>query len=121
MIKFVNVFRFPAGADKEATRRYWLDQHAPMVRDRLPELMKYVISIPHAGPDGTEPPYDGIVEMHFEDLDAMRRSFATEPWLRKDRIDSSARLMDSATALRFHTEEHVTVLAAPAAPGKRKG
>ncbi len=58
-------------------RRYWLNDHANIVR-KVPELKRYVQSHTlESGYRKHEPVYDGIAELWYEDTAAMRRIAGT--------------------------------------------
>lgn len=62
--------------DVDEFRRYWTETHAPIAA-RLPGLRKYVQHHAVAGPDGTEPTFDGFAEMWWDDAEAMGQSLAS--------------------------------------------
>jgi uncharacterized protein (TIGR02118 family) len=74
MIKLVNlVVRSDDYTHEEFVDR-WLGDHTDVAKD-LPGLQKYVTSVPVA-PERSE--YDGIVELYFEDMDALQAAFESE-------------------------------------------
>lgn len=110
MVKYIALIRFPKNVGKDETRRYWLEEHVPLIKSRLPELKKYVINMP-VSLDGKEPPYDGAIELHFEDMASLQRSLSSEPWLREDRKASSAKVVDRQDGLiLLYAEETVVPL-----------
>lgn len=62
----------------EDFHKYWRDVHAPIVL-RLPGVTRYVQNRPVAIP-GREPPYDGVAEVWFEDLETLRSAHNSEAW-----------------------------------------
>ncbi len=60
--------------DQEFTN-YWLETHAPLVK-KMPGLRKYVVNIVRRPPN-REPDYHGIVELWFDDVDAMKKAFGS--------------------------------------------
>ncbi|KTG26954.1 EthD domain-containing protein [Haloferax profundi] len=74
MIKLVNlVVRKPDYSHEEFVER-WTGSHAELAKD-LPGLVKYATSLP-TSPERSE--YDGIVELYFEDMDALKAAFSSE-------------------------------------------
>ncbi|KAB1189864.1 EthD family reductase [Haloferax sp. MBLA0076] len=74
MIKLVNlVVRKPDYSHEEFVER-WTGSHAELAKD-LPGLVKYATSLP-TSPEQSE--YDGIVELYFEDMDALKAAFGSE-------------------------------------------
>ena len=66
MLKMVFLAYRKAGMDAREFQRYWREVHAP-IASKIPGLKKYVQNHSTPGPDGTDPPYDGVAEMWFED------------------------------------------------------
>jgi uncharacterized protein (TIGR02118 family) len=88
----------------------WREQHAPLVRGRLPGLRKYVLNITFQEPGGPEPQWDGVVELHFDDIEARQRAFASPEWLAGERQDSSSDLLDLGSIVSVVAEEYVVPL-----------
>jgi uncharacterized protein (TIGR02118 family) len=77
MIKVIFFIKRKPGMELDAFRRYWLGRHAQLVC-KVPGVRRYVQS--HTLDsiyDKREPIWDGIAELSYDDLDAMRRSAAT--------------------------------------------
>ncbi|WP_058365664.1 EthD family reductase [Haloparvum sedimenti] len=53
---------------------YWLHDHSPIAKE-MPGLKRYVTSLP-ADPEQSE--YDGVLELYFEDMDALSAAFDSE-------------------------------------------
>lgn len=110
MIKLVAlVKRNPALTQEEFARR-WRDEHAPLVRGRLPGLRKYVINPAIVQPGRGEPAWDGFVELYFDDLAARERAFSSGGWLSDDRSGSSDGLLELGSIVSFVTEEYIVPL-----------
>ncbi|WP_416841612.1 EthD domain-containing protein [Haloferax sp. DFSO52] len=74
MIKLVNlVVRKPDYSHEEFVER-WTGEHADIAKE-LPGLQKYSTSLPT---DPERSSYDGIVELYFEDMDALKTAFSSE-------------------------------------------
>jgi len=52
----------------------WRGEHAEMARD-LPGLQRYVTAVPN---DPERSSHDGVVELYFEDMDALADAFDSE-------------------------------------------
>ncbi len=61
-------------SDDEFTR-YWLDIHAPLAK-KMPGLRKYVVNLVRRPPN-REPDYHGVVEIWFDDVEAMKKAFGS--------------------------------------------
>ena len=66
MLKMMFLAYRKAGMDAQEFHRYWREVHAP-IASKIPGLTKYVQNHTTPGPDGADPPYDGVAEMWFED------------------------------------------------------
>lgn len=85
---------------------YWTTTHAAIAVD-LPGLRKYHTSIP-LHPD--DAPYDGVVELYFDDIEACEASFASEVGQRV--MEDAAQFIDLDRTRRMYVEE-VTQLEGP--------
>ena len=87
MIKLVYCVRRRAEVSEDEFRRYWLQQHGPLVRSVAEAILarRYVQShtfAPEANQAiarsrGLADGYDGITEVWWDDLDTYRAGFAT--------------------------------------------
>jgi len=59
----------------DAFADYWLTHHAPLAK-KMPGLRKYVVNVVKRPPN-REPEYNGVVELWFDDKDAMKAAFAS--------------------------------------------
>jgi uncharacterized protein (TIGR02118 family) len=73
MVKLVACLKRKPGVSVEAFQRHWRTQHAEIVV-RQAGLRRYVQNhvLPASYANG-EPPFDGVAEAWFDDVDAMRR------------------------------------------------
>lgn len=106
MIKVTVFFRRRPGMGIAEFQAYWLTTHADIV-SRLPGLKRYVQS--HTLPSGYRrsepPPYDGIAELWFDDLAAMKALAGTPE---QQAVDADeGRFIDRASMGRILTDEHV--------------
>jgi uncharacterized protein (TIGR02118 family) len=74
MIKYVNVLVREEGWSHEEFLERWTGDHADLAAD-LPGLQKYATSVPR---DPERAGADGIVELYFEDADALAAAFDSE-------------------------------------------
>lgn len=84
------------GVSREAARGYWRDAHVRLV-EQVPGVKRYVQDHCVVGPDGSEPPYAGLGELWFDDIDTAKAALATREW--------QAVLEDAST---FMDLDHVT-------------
>jgi uncharacterized protein (TIGR02118 family) len=61
---------------REEFAKYWVGVHSKKAR-KMPGLRRYVINTVKDA-EGTKPDYDGIVELWFDDVQAMKRAFSSE-------------------------------------------
>lgn len=105
MVKLVVYFKRRAGMEVEPFQEYWRTRHAEVVRG-LPGIRRYVQS--HtllAGYRRGEPAFDGIAEVWFDDVDAIRALDGTDA-LRAVQEDE-ARFIDRSTMRTLVTDEHL--------------
>ena len=106
MVKLVVYFKRRAGMEVEAFQEYWRTRHAEMACG-LPGVRRYVQS--HtllAGYRKGEPVCDGVAEIWFDDVDAIRALQGTDA-LRAAREDV-AKFIDRSTMKTLVTDEHLT-------------
>ena len=97
----------------EEFRDYWVNSHAPLVlsvEEFTRHLRRYVI-YPLIGASGKDdfvlgqfPGYDGVGELRFDSLDAMKTAFAEPKYLEIIRPDED-KFLDRASCLTFLTDE----------------
>lgn len=109
MIKIVALIRRNPALTPEAFREYWTNVHVPMIKERLPGLVRYTGSFP-INPTGTVDAaiaagYDAIVELGFADRAAMEKDMNGPGFQAADREASSAQLMDLANTQAMVVEE----------------
>ena len=102
MIKFVGVVYRKPGMDREDFLRHWQTNHAEVVR-RLPGLRKYVQG-PAVTRAGREPVIDGIAELWFDDVLALRAAWRS-PEGQSVREDEK-RFIDLERSFAFWAEDH---------------
>ena len=105
MVKLVVYFKRRADMEVEPFQEYWRTRHAEVVRG-LPGIRRYVQS--HtllAGYRKGEPAFDGIAEVWFDDVDAIR-ALDGGGALRAVQEDE-ARFIDRSTMRTLVTDEHL--------------
>jgi hypothetical protein len=109
MIKVVAFLHRNPALSPEEFRDYWVKVHVPMIKSRLPHLIKYTGSFPIPRPDsqrsidGLE--VDAIIELGFPDRATMEADMSAPAFLADDRQQSSAYLMDMSRLRSVVTEE----------------
>ena len=100
------VYKKP-GMTRKQFNDYWENIHGPLSARRIPELRKYIqnhlISMPGVKYEG-----DGIVEIWFDDLEALKRyDVFSQTSEAKDLMDDATKFVDMSRKVIWITEEHV--------------
>lgn len=74
MLKFMVVLYRRRGISSKEFRKHLCDIHGPLAR-RLPGLRKYVQNYPAQDTKRTAPPWDAVVELYWDDRDAMEAAW----------------------------------------------
>jgi uncharacterized protein (TIGR02118 family) len=87
----------------EEFAKYWLEKHAPLAK-KMPGLRKYVVNVVRRPPN-REPDYHGLVELWFDDIDGMKKAFASPEGVatQKDTENFAAKLTT------LYIDEHTVV------------
>ena len=110
MLKLISLARRKPGISREEFARYWVEEHAPLVRSCLPGLRLYVLHVARPSPDGSEPEFDGVIELGFDDEAALVAAMSSPAWLSPEREASSSRFLDMTSIVSIYTdEEHVVI------------
>jgi uncharacterized protein (TIGR02118 family) len=105
MVKAIHFFKRKPGMDVDSFAAYWRTRHAAIVK-RVPGVRRYVQSLPLGSIyDGVEPACDGVAELWYDDIAAMRR-IADLPESRAT-LEDAANFMDTAGAGFLIAEEYV--------------
>ena len=72
MVKCFLLIKRKSDVSGEEFSRYWEKQHGPLVVKTFPAIKKYVQNHATKLPGGGEPPFDGIVEVWFDDMESWR-------------------------------------------------
>jgi uncharacterized protein (TIGR02118 family) len=118
MIKFVYVVRRRPDVSSEAFRKYWLENHGPLVRSQAQALRakRYVQSHTLDLPlnqvaqqiRGSQPPYDGITELWWDSIEDLIAAAQTPEGQQANRTlaQDEARFCDLPNCSVFFTDEH---------------
>lgn len=107
MVKLVYCITKKAGMTDEEFFRYWKEIHGP-IGARIPGLCRFVQShrVVVAG-DKYRPDYDGMVELWFDDVEALLKARQTKEW--KASVEDEGNFVDHNQVAYFVTEEHTIV------------
>ncbi len=118
MIKLVFVIRRREELSLEEFHRYWLEEHGPLARKLLEPLgaRRYVqthtldtdLNVRLAATRGTAEAYDGLAEVWWDSLDALRAAASSEAGQSANETltEDEARFIDFERSSFFMTEEH---------------
>jgi uncharacterized protein (TIGR02118 family) len=118
MIKFVYCVRRRPDMTQAAFRRYWLENHGPLVAKCAPALraVRYVQSHPldtelnliARKTRGSAEPYDGITEVWWDSLEDLATAMQTTEGQDANRLlaQDEAKFCDLPRCTVFFTEEH---------------
>jgi len=107
-VKSVAFLKRKPGLSVEEFQHHWREVHGPMAA-LLPGLHRYVQSQTRrsAYEGGRIPPYDGVVLMWFDSMEAMRKMATTDEYARV--LADGALLLSPGPAPAILTREHVIV------------
>jgi uncharacterized protein (TIGR02118 family) len=107
MIKLVYCITKKASLTDHEFFRYWEDIHGP-IGARIPGLRKLVqshrLSVPE---DSRRPDYDGMAELWFDDLEALRTARQSPEW--KASTQDEENFIDHNKTAYFVSEEHTVM------------
>jgi uncharacterized protein (TIGR02118 family) len=118
MIKFVYCVRRRPELSPDAFRKYWLEQHGPLVRSFATALRarRYVqshtldtpLNVHARQPRGTAEPYDGITEVWWDSAEDLAAALATPEGQRANAVLAAdeGKFCDLRRCSVFFTEEH---------------
>ena len=115
MVKLVFCCRRNPDLSREEFQRYWLEEHAALVRslrDAIPSMLRYVQSHTLDTPAndavrasrGSAEPYDGITEVWFDEIGGPSTEEAAAAGRRL--LEDERKFIDFARSSVFYTEEH---------------
>jgi len=118
VIKAITYLKRRPGMAVDKFQTYWREQHPDVVK-KLPGLRRYVQSHTRRGAyEKGEPVYDGIAEVWFDDMNALRAIQATPEMtaVQQDEV----KFIDRATMGLIITDDYV-IKDGPIKPGMAKG
>ncbi len=118
MLKFVYCVRRHPSLSPEEFRRYWLEEHGPLVRSFAKKLRarRYVqshtidsdLNLHAQKPRGTKAPYDGLTEIWWDKPEDLVEVLSTPEGQRLNSLltRDEARFCDLPNCCVFFSEEH---------------
>jgi uncharacterized protein (TIGR02118 family) len=104
MIKQMFLIKRKEGISHDDFRKYYLEHHAPIVKEAFPEIIKYVINFIHQGKRGSV--YDAITEIYWPDFETLKRLNDSDTYQKKIAPDEK-NFISKAGAMIFLAEEFV--------------
>jgi uncharacterized protein (TIGR02118 family) len=103
MIKLVYCFARKADISPDEFSRYWRDVHGP-IGLRIPGLRRFVQSVAiHDPRDLQAPSFDGMVELWFDDIEAILRARASPEW--QASTEDERHFIDHSSTAYFLSQE----------------
>jgi uncharacterized protein (TIGR02118 family) len=107
MIKLVYCFAKKADLSFEEFSRYWHDVHGP-IGARIPGVRRFVQSLAlHDARDAHTPSFDGMVELWFDDVEAVLRARSSAEW--QDSTYDERHFIDHGRTAYFLSQERTLV------------
>lgn len=107
MIKLVYCFAKKAGLSREEFARYWHDVHGP-IGARIAGVRRFVQSVAvHDARDAYPPSYDGMVELWFDDVEAVLQARSSAEW--RASSEDERNFIDSSRTAYFLSQERTLV------------
>lgn len=75
MPKLIVIYPYPT--DAEEFERVYTDEHLPLAVEKIKGMSKFVASRVIATPDGSQPPFYRIAELHFPSMAALQETAAS--------------------------------------------
>jgi len=105
MIKMVSFAKRKSGMPIDAFQNYWLTTHADKAKT-YPGLRRYAVSLTlESGYRKSEPAYDGIAELWFDDMDAFETARGSSQFA--DGVADLGNFIDLETRGMILTHEHI--------------
>lgn len=107
MVKGIFLLKRKAGLSHEEFSRHWKQVHGPLAAKTFPMFSRYVQN--HVVTEqGIEPPFDGMVEIWYDDIAACR---ASNELYRSSAgrliVEDEERFMDISARVHFLVDEQV--------------
>jgi len=94
------------GMTRKEFERYWLSEHASFFH-KLPDIKRYVVNIVQL-PESADSPYDGVAELWYDDLNALKR-IDDSAELKQFLSEDNPRFQDVTLRRSVIVEEHVVI------------
>lgn len=78
MLKIIAYFHFRKDLPPDDCLRHWKERHPDVVQRCIPGAERYIQNVPVKISDRSWP-FDGVSELWFKDMDAVKRGFAPGP------------------------------------------
>lgn len=106
MVKYIVMVKRKAGLTVEGFSKYWEEIHGPLAVKHNRLMRRYVQN--HPVKLRGEPPVDGVVEIWFDDMEAVR-AWADFYFSDEGKVirDDEERFIDRSTMVTFVAEEKV--------------
>jgi uncharacterized protein (TIGR02118 family) len=100
MLKVIFVGKKDPAKTMDEYKKYYLEQHAPLVLRTVPQMRKYTINFPTVRPGKESPPFDFITEVWWDDAAAMHAFYKSDEYQNIIQPDE-ARLGGSGQGVHF--------------------
>src|ERR1035437_8107285 len=104
MIKQMFLIKRKEGISHNDFRKYYLEHHAPIVKEAFPEIIKYVINFIHQGKRGSV--YDAITEIYWPNYETLKMINGSDTY-QKTIAPDEKNFISKAGAMIFLAEEFV--------------
>ena len=104
LVKQVIMLRRKPGMTFDQYKKHYLERHAPLVRETLPEIKKYIVNF--ALQRGKETLFDSVTTIYFDDVETVKSAFKSDR--AKNIIEPDEfRFLDRPAAKVILTEETI--------------
>ena len=104
MVKQMFLIKRKEGMSHDDFRKYYLEQHAPLVRKAFPEIIRYAINFVHQGK--REAVYDAVTEIVWPDFETLKRLKDSSTYQREI-VPDEANFIAEGRPMTFLAEEFV--------------
>ena len=104
MIKQMFLIKRKPGISHDEFRKYYLEHHAPLVKQAFPDIVKYVINFVRQGK--RESGYDAVTEIVWPDFETLKRLNDSDTY-QKTIVPDEAKFIFAGGPTMFFAEEFV--------------
>ncbi len=104
MVKQIFLIKRKTGMTFEEFKKYYLEKHAPLVKDSFPEIRRYKINF--ALQRGKETPFDAITEISWDNLESILRLAKSDLYKNRIVVDEE-KFIDRKSVQVILTEEYL--------------